>query len=156
MIGGRIYMWNERKSILLSKICLALFMALLLACAILAPRLVRQLMWMSALANSAGRALFLATIYAGCVPAAALLVCLFVLLRRIGAGNVFVSKNTACLRYISWCCFAGAAICLASALYYVPWLAIGVAAAFMGLVVRVIKNVVAKAIQLQDDADYTI
>ena len=33
---------------------------------------------------------------------------------------------------------------------------VGVAAAFMGLIVRVVKNVFARAVSLQDDADYTI
>ena len=149
-------MWNDSKSLILSKVCVILFMVLLLACAVLAPRLVNTLMRMSLQASLAGAALFLYTIYAGCAAAAALLVFLYILLRRIGAGQVFVRENTAYLRYISWCCFAGALICLASAFYYIPWLAIGVAAAFMGLIVRVVKNVIAKAVSLQDDADFTI
>ena len=102
------------------------------------------------------RAYFLATIYSGSIPAAVLLVLLYVLLHRIGTGEVFISKNTECLRHISWCCFAGAAISLASSVYWIAWFAVGVSAAFMGLIVRVIKNVVAKAVSLQDDADYTI
>jgi len=151
-----ILMWNDSKSLLLSKICVILFMALLLICAIVAPRLVRLLTLMSMPAFMAGPTLFMITIYSGCVPAAALLAWLYVLLHRIGAGRVFVKENTACLRYISWCCFAGAAICLASALYYIPWTAVGISAAFMGIIVRVVKNVVAKAVSLQDDAEFTI
>ena len=149
-------MWDDSKSLLLSKICVIVFMALLLLCAVLAPLIVERLMWMSALAHSAGKRLFLATIYTGCIPAGTLLVLLYVLLRRIGGGAVFVRETSACLRYISWCCFSGVVICLASALYYVPWLAVAVAAAFMGLIVRVIKNVIEKAVSLQDDADFTI
>ena len=149
-------MWNDSKSLVLSKICVFLFMALLLTCMILAPRLVDWLIWLSIQARTAGKTLFLITIYAGCVPAATLLLYLYILLHRIDKERVFVKENTACLRHISWCCYAGAAICLASALYYAPWLAIGVAAAFMGLIVRVVKNVVAKAVSLQDDADFTI
>jgi hypothetical protein len=149
-------MWDDHKSLILSEVFVILFMVLLLACAILAPRFVALFVQISALAFSAGKSLFLITIYTGCIPAGALLVCLYILLNHINAGNVFIKENTACLRYISWCCFAGAAISFASALYYVPWLAIGVAAAFMGLIVRVVKNIVAKAVSLQDDADYTI
>ena len=149
-------MWNDSKSLVLSKICVVSFMVLLLVCAILAPRIVERLMQMSVQAHRAGLGFFLVTIYVGCAPAIALLACLHMLLRRIGAGRVFVMENTACLRHISWCCFAGAAICLVSALYYAPWAAIGIAAAFVGLVVRVIKNVFAKAVSLQDDAELTI
>ena len=149
-------MWNDTKSLILSKICGVLFMALLLVCALLAPRLVSTLMRMSIQANRAGRMMFFITIYSVCVPAGALLIFLYILLRRISAGQVFFNGNTACLRYIAWCCFAGSAITLVSSLYYLPWLAVGISAAFMGLIVRVVKNVVAKAVALQDDADYTI
>jgi len=149
-------MWNDSKSLVLSKVCVVLFMALLLACAVLAPRLVDSLLSMSVQARMAGNTPFLVTIYTGCVPAAALLAYLYILLHRIDTGRVFVKENAACLRHISWCCFAGTAICLVSSLYYVPWFAIAVAAAFMGLIVRVVKNIIAKAISLQDDADLTI
>ena len=149
-------MWNDKKSLALSKTCVVLFMALLGMCAVLAPRFVSTLMRLSIQASLVGTALFLSTIYAGCVPAAALLILLYLLLQRIGAGQVFVKENTVYLRYIAWCCFVGAAITLVSSLYYLPWLAIGVSAAFMGLIVRVVKNVIAKAVALQDDADYTI
>ena len=149
-------MWNDSKSLVLSKICVVLFLALLLASAAFAPRIVARLIGMSAQAHEAGLGLFLATIYVGCVPAIALLAYLHLLLRRLSAGRVFVSENTVCLRHISWCCFAGSVICLTSALYYIPWGVVGIAAAFMGLVVRVIKNVFAKAVSLQDDAELTI
>jgi len=149
-------MWNDNKSLVLSKVCVVIFMVLLVVCAILAPRLVVRLMSMSAIADSAGLSLFLYTIYSGCIPAAGLLISLHLLLRRISDGAVFVRENIVYLRYMSWCCFAGAGLCLISALYYLPWATIGIAAAFMGLVVRVIKNVFAKAISLQDDAELTI
>ncbi|MCL2226676.1 MAG: DUF2975 domain-containing protein [Oscillospiraceae bacterium] len=149
-------MWNENKSLVLSKIAVIAFMVLLLACAVLAPRLVARLIGMSAMANAAGSALFLWTLYVGCIPAGALLVNLYMLLRRISAGSVFVKENVSTLRLISWCLFVGGIICIASSLYYAPWLPIGIAAAFMGLVVCVVKNVIAKAVSLQDDADYTI
>jgi len=148
--------WNDSKSLVLSKVFVITFMVLLLVIVILAPGVVAPLIKMSALAYSVGRAYFLATVYSGCVPIALLLVCLYILLQRMSAGSVFVKENVACLRYISWCCFAGAIICFVSALYYVPWLAVGAAAAFMGLIVRVIKNVFAKAVSLQNDADLTI
>ena len=149
-------MWSDRKSLILSKVCVIMFMLLLAGSAILAPRMVARLIMTSAQARLAGTAVFLVTIYVGFFPAAGLLACLYILLHRIDAGKVFIKENTTCLRQISWCCFAGALVCLASASYYLPWAAVGVAAAFMGLVVRVVKNVVAKAVSLQDDADFTI
>ena len=149
-------MWTNSRSLRLSKICTILFMVLQVVCLFTAPWLVSRLIFMSQPAQSAGNALFLATIYLGSVPAAALLAFLYALLRKIGAGRVFISENVAFLRYISWCCFAGAVICVASAFYYVPWAALGIAAAFMGLIIRVVKNVVAEAVALQDESDLTI
>ena len=83
---------------------------------------------------------FLATVYAGSGPAAFLLWYLLQLLHRIGRSEVFVPANVRGLRRISWCCFAGAGICLLSVLYYPTWALVAVAAAFMGLIVRVVKT----------------
>jgi Flp pilus assembly protein TadB len=92
----------------------------------------------------------------GAVPAAYLLYSLFRLLRRIETGQVFTADNVELLRRISWSCFAGAIIALISLFYYYPWVFVAVAAAFMGLIVRVVKNVVAQAVELQNEADYTV
>jgi len=131
-------------------------MVLLVACLVSAPWLVTRLISMSAPAQKAGSTLFLVTLYAGGVPAATLLAFLYALLHQIGSGRVFIKENVAYLRYISWCCFAGALLSIASAFYYIPWFAPGIAAAFMGLIIRVVKNVVAEAVALQDESDLTI
>jgi len=131
-------------------------MVLLVACLVSAPWLIARLIYMSAPAQNAGNTLFLVTIYAGSVPAATLLAFLYALLHQIGSGHVFINENVAYLRYISWCCFAGAFLSIASAFYYLPWFAPGIAAAFMGLIIRVVKNVVAEAVALQDESDLTI
>ncbi len=146
-------MWTSSKSILLSRIAVILFMAALVAAAVAAPWLSDRLF---SFASELGATYFLLTVYAGAVPAAFLLISLFCLLRRIEKGTVFIQKNVDSLRHISWCCFAGAVVSLASSLYYVPWIMVSVAAAFVGLIVRVVKNVFSKAVSLQDDVDFTI
>ena len=147
-------MWDNKKSIILSKLSVVIFMALLVAAAVYAPWLVRQTFIYTDMIG--WERLFLITVYTGCVPAALLLISLFRLLQRIGRGKVFIQKNVNCLRRISWYCFAGAVISAVSVLYYFPWAMVAVAAAFMGLIVRVVKNVFARAVSLQDDADFTI
>ncbi len=146
-------MWTDSKSILLSRIAVVLFMAALVAVAAFAPWLVNR---MFTFMDESGAVYFLLTIYVGAIPAALLLVSLFRLLRRIEKGKVFIQKNVDSLRYISWYCFAGAVISLASSFYYISWIMVSVAAAFMGLIVRVVKNVFSRAVSLQDDADFTI
>lgn len=147
-------MWNDGRSILLSRISVIVFMLLLALTAIFAPWLVHRMFIYTG--RSGTEANFLVTIYTGCIPAAVLLAKLFCVLRRIERSEVFVQKNVESLRHISWCCIVGAGICTVSVLYYVPWVTVAVAAAFMGLIVRVVKNVVARAVSLQDDADFTI
>ncbi|MBS4021864.1 MAG: DUF2975 domain-containing protein [Dethiobacter sp.] len=99
---------------------------------------------------------FLATIYVGGIPAGILLYNLFGLLRGIEREQVFTTDNVDYLRRISWSCFTGAGIGVFSAFYYFPWIFVAVAAAFMGLIVRVVKNVLAKAVELQKEVDYTV
>ena len=147
-------MWDDKKSIILSKLSVVIFMALLVAAAVYAPWLVRQTFIYTDMIG--WEMYFLITVYTGCVPAALLLISLFRLLQRIGRGEVFIQKNVNGLRRISWYCFAGAVISAVSVLYYFPWAMVAVAAAFMGLIVRVVKNVFARAVSLQDDADFTI
>ncbi|MFV0413667.1 MAG: DUF2975 domain-containing protein [Oscillospiraceae bacterium] len=150
-------MWNQKRSLALSKLFTLLFMAGLAAVLLFAPRLVKWLILFSINAKPGYFWFYLATIYTGGVFAAALLYNMYRLLHCIGLGQVFTNKNVAFLRHISWCCFIGAVICLVSGLgYYLPWLVVGVAAAFMGLVVRVVKNIVAQAIILKEENDFTI
>ncbi|MFA7077601.1 MAG: DUF2975 domain-containing protein [Syntrophomonas sp.] len=149
-------MWNGEKSIILSKLCVLLFMGLLVAAVVTAPWLTQWYVEFSQAGLEEEAAYFMATIYVGSVPAAYLLYSLLKLLRRIETGQVFTAKNVELLRRISWSCFVGAGIALISLLYYYPWFFMGVAAAFMGLIVRVVKNVVAQAVELKNEADYTV
>lgn len=149
-------MWNGEKSIALSKLCILLFLGLLLAIAVSAPWLTHWFVNFSQAGLKGTESYFLATIYVGFVPAAYLLYSLLGLLRRIDAGQVFIAANVELLRRISWSCFAGAGIALISIFYYYPWFFLAVAAAFMGLIVRVVKNVIAQAVELKNEADYTV
>ena len=89
-------------------------------------------------------------------PAAAALYGLWRLLRNISEGEVFIPENVSILRLLSWCCIAAGLVCLFSALYYMPFLIVSAAAAFVGLILRVVKNVFAEAVRLKDENDYTI
>ena len=149
-------MWNGEKSIGLSKLCILLFMCVLIATAITAPWLTRWFVDFSQAGMPGTESFFLITIYVGFIPAAYLLYNLLLLLRRIEAGKLFITENVERLRRISWSCFLGAGIALVSVFYYFPWFFVFVSAAFMGLIVRVVKNVVAQAVALKDEVDHTI
>jgi hypothetical protein len=150
------FMWSGKKSISLSKFCVLIFSAMLVGTVISAPWLVRWLLDFSRADLARTETFFLATIYSGSVPAAMLLFCLYRLLRHIEMEQVFIAVNVEYLRRISWSCFAGAAICFVSIPYYFPWVFVAVAAAFMGLIVRVVKNIVAQAVELKNESEFTI
>ena len=81
------------------------------------------------------------------------------LLTNIRRGDVFTLRNVAYLRRISWCCFAVAAIALAVAILYVdivPFLLVAGAAAFVGLMLRVVKNVMQQAVEIREENELTI
>ena len=78
------------------------------------------------------------------------------LLNRFAKQQVFVTENTVCFRRIAWCCFGVALIWLV--LCYWRFLAFFVAliAAFAGLLLRVMKNMLEAAVALREENDYTI
>ena len=61
------------------------------------------------------------------------------------------------LRRISWCCTWAAVLCLPVGVWiYLPFLFLTVAAGFMALLVRVLKNAFEQAVRMKDELDYTI
>jgi hypothetical protein len=107
--------------------------------------------------DGAAQILTLVLCYACCVPALVALFCLDRLLANIMKDAVFTAENVKALRAISWCCFAGAFILTVTALYFAPiLLVVAAVAAFFGLIVRVVKNVINAAVALKSENDFTI
>lgn len=78
------------------------------------------------------------------------------LLNHIRKQQIFVEENVTCLRVISWCCFAIAAVFLVLGFWRsLAWM-ITFAAGFFGLIMRVLKNVFALAVEMRQENDYTI
>lgn len=152
-------MWTEKKSITLSKISVWVFLGLLLAVDIGGYWLVKWFVGFSrygVIMSAPYPALFLISLYAASVFGYVLLFSLNRLLQNIEQGEVFIHQNVVMLRRCSWCCVAAAIVCLLSCLYYLPFFLVAVAAAFMALVIRVIKNVFEQAIAMKADLDLTI
>lgn len=148
-------MWTHKYSIRLSLACTWLFMILLAAGLALAPRAARAYIFWNHKAPTLLPVL-LSAFYLCAGPAAILLWKLRSLLTAIGSGQVFTAGNVAALRIISWCCFAAALVCLCYSWAYLPFFFIAVAAAFVGLILRVVKNVFEQAVELKEENDYTI
>lgn len=147
--------WNQDKSVKLTQSCIDLFVLLFVGILLLAPK------GFTLLLTSQGLSLrklpwLLATIYLGALPAAGALWDLNRLLHQIRGGQVFVTENVRILRRLSWYCMSAALICLLGGWVYPVFILIGATAAFIGLILRVLKNVFVQAVELKTENDYTI
>ena len=149
-------MWNKDKSISLSIWCVRLFAVIMVVIWVSAPWLFGALIEFRGQYLAGTLPYFLASTYTASVPAVLCLWRLHGLLCDIQKGQVFIRLNVARLRGLSWDCIWAAAICLVSALYYMPFLLVAAAAAFVGLILRVVKNVFEQAVTLKDENDFTI
>ncbi len=147
--------WNKDKSIVLSRVCVAVFAACLLALDVGAYWVARWFV-VTRFQNWQRGALLMVSIYAGSVFAWICLAQLWRLLGNIRRGELFTAGNVRCMRVVSWCCAAAAGICLVSAAYYLPFLFVAVAAGFMALIVRIVKNAFQQAIAMKDELDLTV
>ncbi len=92
-----------------------------------------------------------------CCPAGWLaLIFIMKILKNILAETVFTAKTVACLRYLSWCCAFVAIACAVCGLFYMPLFIFAFGAAFMMLILRVLKNVMAKATEIKSENELTI
>lgn len=148
--------WNENKSVVLSKVCVGAFALLLLALDVTAFWLIPMMFELLSRFQVTG--LILVT-YLCSVPAWAALWCLWKLLGNLGKGLVFVAENVRWMRLVSWACFGVAFLCAVVGCWFVHLVIILVlagAAAFMGLIVRIVKNAFEQAISMKDELDFTI
>lgn len=153
-------MWNEEKSARLSRVCVAAVLVLTAAACVTAPFLVQRLAGVQLInGRTVGqvRVPLLAALYLCAALAAAALWDLRALLILAAGQEVFCARSVLLLRRLSWYCFGAAAVLLAAAFPAWPPLALLCAAAgFMGLILRVLKNVFVEAVRLKTENDYTI
>ena len=146
--------WTNNKSLKLSKICLLIFGILLgLACAA-AP-------WYGVAAeyvfgHYVPTLRYTVLVLSFAVPAYTAVYYLYTLLANIEKEQVFTQQNVHCLRVISWCCFAGAIVFFFGAFKMISCILLCGLAAFVGIILRVVKNVFEQAVDLQTENDLTI
>lgn len=103
-----------------------------------------------------GAAAILAGFY-GCVPVVLYaLLCIDRLVVNILAEEVFTRRNVRFIRRIRWCCAGVSLICLPASFFYPPLCFMTVIMAFLALVVSVVKNVLAAAVELREENDLTV
>ena len=84
-------------------------------------------------------------------------VLLFMLLLRVKAGNVFTPESVSLIRGISWGCYLVAGVFCGLSIYFTfVALLVAFVAAFLGLCIRVVKNVIEEATEIKHENDLTV
>lgn len=161
-------MWNKNKSILLTQLivraCYVIFAIALVALPLVLNWGFIELHYLRDTMNYIICSL-LAVVPAGYTA----LICLDKLLINVKKEMVFNEKNVKLLRIISWACFYAGLVgvilfiilCIKTqflriTLFPLAILALAIAEMFMGLVVRVVKNVFEAAIEIKEENELTI
>ncbi len=155
-------MWNKDKSIGLSIAVSFIFLALLTIGLFFGPFVVN--LWFDVYRGfdpnlSAMKHLLTVFVWAFYPSAIFGFITLYSLIRllfNIKKQEIFINQNVAYLRVISWCCFAVALITLFAGVFYIPYCFIAIAAAFIGLMLRVVKNVMQNAVEIKNENELTI
>lgn len=155
-------MWNSKKSVNLSiAVCIILSVILVLLL-FFGPTVFEIYMTKYRGFLPDGDALnmlktvFFCAFYPSAVFAAAILYSLIGLLLSIKKEEVFISQNVRRLKLVSWCCFIIGAITLVAGMFYMPFLFVALAGFFVGILLRVLKNVMQGAVELREENDLTI
>ena len=78
------------------------------------------------------------------------------MLSNIQQGLIFSVQNTASLRLVSWACFFAAIFLLIAAFKWPVLIFASGVIGFLGLFVRVVKNMLSEAIVIKEENDFTI
>lgn len=150
-------MRGKDRSVVLTSVLVKAVYVLVGACCVAAPFLVKR--YDSLVIASGQGSVFLPlliTLYCAVPFAVVALVCLDMLLRNIRKEQPFITQNVTLLRIISYCCF-GEILVFAYFAVLKPFAAVVmIACGFMGLILRVVKNVFEQAVSIREENDFTI
>lgn len=146
--------WTSDKSLLLSRALTAATLVLGVASLFCIPIITE---WYDAISEQEPiRNVLTVCLYLSAVLGLTALGAVWRMLANIAKQDVFVPENVSCFRMISWCCFAVAAIWLVLTFWRLLAFFVAFMAAFAGLILRVMKNLFAQAVEMREENDYTI
>ena len=82
--------------------------------------------------------------------------CIDRLVTNVLKKEIFVIANVRYIRRLRWCCARVSLICIPIAFFYMPLVFMVVIMAFLALVISLVKNVMATAVELQEENELTI
>lgn len=149
-------MYNKYKSSVVSIIAAFVFAAAVIAAAVMLPLFVKLYLGDGYENMTAVKTALFICLYGAAVPSLLISYLLLRILFNVRKNVVFDRVNVKYCRYISWCCFAVCAFFFALG-FFIPFsFVIAFAAGFIGLVVRVVKNLFNEAVDIKEENDLTV
>lgn len=109
-----------------------------------------------AILGVSGVAVFWIWVYAVMLVAEICCIAMVLLLFRVRRGLVFSPLTVSLIRFVSWSCILIAFLCIAVVYHFHMAYLLALAAAFLGLCVRVVKNVIEQATEIKNENDLTV
>ena len=81
---------------------------------------------------------------------------LYELLFNVKKKHIFIDENVKYLRILSKLCFYVGCISAVAMFQYLGFLFVSIAAFFIGLMVRVVRNIIQEAIEIKEENDMTV
>lgn len=146
-------MYTSLTSVKVTRVITAFYCVMLVLAMIFAPSVLRWY-YGSGLSKQINVAL---TAFYTCCPAAwVALICVWKVLTSILKGDIFTDKMVFAMRLLSWCCAFVAVDCFVAGIWDPAFFIFSVGAAFMMLILRVLKSVMAKATEIKNENELTI
>lgn len=149
-------MYNKDKSCIVSIVAVFVFAAAVLAVCVALPFLVKFYMGDNYATETGVRTALFICLYGTAVPSFLISYLLLRVLLNIRKNVVFDRVNVKYIRYISWCCFAVCALFFALGFFITFSFVMAFAAGFIGLIVRVTKNLLNEAVDIKEENDLTV
>ncbi|MBO4412377.1 MAG: DUF2975 domain-containing protein [Lachnospiraceae bacterium] len=148
--------WNNNQSIILTQVLLILFAIALLALDIFMQPVLNWYLMLRNIGDLSLKVAMTITLYVSSAFVWLILIEMWILLRNLQKGRVFVEQNVTILRIVSYGFVALAISTFVGGFFYVPFFFVTVAAVFLTLIVRIVKNAFAEAVQMKSELDLTI
>ena len=129
------------------------FCVLLLVLMVFGPKLLS--LYFGYLAETLTKKVLLA-FYLCCPAAWAALCSILRLMTNIIQEKIFTPQTVFSMRLLSWCCAYVALVCLVFGFFWAPLLVFALGAAFLTLILRVLKSVMQRACEIKAENELTI
>lgn len=146
-------MYTSLTSVRLTRVITVIYCVLLLLFMIFAPFVIK---WFFGDVFAVQVKTAIIAFYTCCPAAWCALICVWRVLTSILKGEIFTDRMVFAMRLLSWCCAFVAIDCFIAAFFARIFFVFSAGAAFMMLILRVLKSVMAKATEIKNENELTI